>query len=107
MNNDRFKFRVWDSVLKYYKNDAIQIKILNTGQHHLNVYTDCIIEQCTGLYDKNGKLIFEGDVVINDKVKSVIERRWDGKIQHAFEDGSYGSLYLKNAEIVANIHEEE
>ena len=57
--NDRFKFRHWDKRINkmFYpkRND-------NFGYY---VHNSDIIEtmQCTGLKDKNGKLIYEGDIV--------------------------------------------
>ncbi len=66
MSNDRFKFRVWDSLEKKYL-DAPAVWLSSDGYAH---EVDCelstidyTIEQCTGLADKNGKLIFEGDVL--------------------------------------------
>jgi len=62
---DRFRFRVWNNGKMYQQ--ALVGEPTNTA-----VMTDegwkestetAIVMQCTGLKDKNGKLIFEGDVL--------------------------------------------
>ena len=64
--NDRFKFRVWfDGRFIYkslcdsnvYTEDNKCICLANTLPANLHW------EQCTGLKDKNGRLIYEGDIV--------------------------------------------
>lgn len=66
MNVDRFKFRIWCNTSKYYIDNVPDI-ISETGDmptHEIiEPGRDCILEQCTGLKDKNGKLIFEGDKI--------------------------------------------
>ena len=73
---DRLKFRVWCDQTKRYNSDGMFL--LSNGMLYENVgeYADDLVaieatvEQCTGLKDRNGKLIYEGDIVQ--------QYEWDG-----------------------------
>lgn len=60
MKNDRFKFRVWDNNFGEYIDEGA---LLNGSTGEIAGTGNYTIEQCTGIRDKNGKLIYEGDVV--------------------------------------------
>lgn len=107
MSNDRFKFRVWDNDENEYLQEGALIDSRTgdiAGYFPADQYT---IEQCTGLTDKNGKLIYEGDVLLFNGSRNPVY----------FDDGSFvilhsGSVFIPIKqkytdvfEIIGNIHE--
>lgn len=112
--NDRFKFRVWDKVSKRYF--FIELKFGDNGYHPLFIEKP-IFEQCTGLKDKNSKLIYEGDVVeiIDRENSNTLDRIYPmlfnekvAKFGYKHPDGHF--FYHSNNddysyEVVGNIHE--
>lgn len=86
--NRQIKFRVWDSELKIWIN--------NIGMKQNNVLTNgdekrFHVMQFTGLHDKHGKEIYEGDILCNDEYQTW---EWRGVVK--FSHGVFGAEWLSN-----------
>lgn len=133
--SDRIKFRVWDiedctyfeprdfDDLWLNENAELRVGFYSDATQMIEDYTDnVIIEQCTGLKDKNGNLIYEGDVLLCDrkivdcgtgeeihyKKSGVVQRDKNGQYFINGKDwyGSDITFYNECAEIIGNIHEQ-
>lgn len=131
--NDRFKFRVWDKGNEHYVDYADLLYIEPSGEITYACYDsdredmyyyeqdDVVIEQCTGLKDKNGKLIYEGDIIEKQNQKFVIKYEFDSFVAYSEEKkpvSIYGLFAFKlcfggwpeketenTIEVIGNIHE--
>lgn len=116
---DRFKFRVWDKYLQGYVKENLgeeYVWIEDDGQLGAGIDDDsCILEQCTGLKDKNGNLIYEGDLIKSPSNSYPLEivRMPNGvygckvcKIHPVWEMNLYSLINAYDVEIIGNIHEQ-
>lgn len=122
----RTKFRAWMKQFKKMDNDIGEMhfedgefKYIGDDVHYKRLPEDIILMQSTGLFDKNGKEIFEGDIIANGpdvmcmkrhntlgfyvEKKGRVEFIADGAVLEEFEEDA--KEIADSLEIIGNIYE--
>ena len=118
LRNERIKFRAWDKLRnEYLSAGTVSIEIHRGNNPIITNKLDGIVditnnsrfilEQYTGLKDKKGKKIYEGDIVkVNNGYDTIGEIYFD---EGSYEIGRKSMLELPlmygMCEIIGNIHE--
>uniref|UniRef100_A0A6M3KJG8 Putative YopX protein n=1 Tax=viral metagenome TaxID=1070528 RepID=A0A6M3KJG8_9ZZZZ len=108
------KFRAWDKEKKqilvplacvfHFSIDGFQGVEYHGGGHVIFLQKNHVeLMQCTGLKDKNGKEIYEGDIINEGVIKNKIVSWFPG--QCCFNIGYYHPEAQKRHEILGNIYE--
>jgi len=124
MKNSRFKFRAWNKKKKKWEDPAGIALDIETGipwwtefGEMMEEAKDVILMQCTGLVDRKGREIFEGDIVkvpielIEEDAASPVELV-EAIAQVAYRPGSFyidlSSRRLQvnsSCEVIGNIYD--
>ncbi len=124
MNNREIKFRIWDKIGKVYRGNLYKYLInADTGELEVWSFSDLydewynthegdehlVVQQYTGLKDKNGKEIYEGDIISGEFYDTEYHHSETIKAQVVFNNGAFNiairEWHKPSLEIIGNIFE--
>ena len=103
--NRPIKFRVWDFTIKRFDTQIYQV-----GEQFGHPSScDWIAQQYTGLTDKNGKEIYEGDIIHLKfgELNANLVVKWDKYMGLKYHNGGWTSMVHvdTHGEVIGNIFE--
>ena len=108
---DRFKFRVWKNKMQKFHIVFSMHGIVNDTLAGYAKDNNFVLEQCTGLKDKNGRLIYAGDILGNkDFMSDVALLKYNNEkccyiLERQCVDERFNKWWADRLMVIGNIHE--